>query len=130
MGRSEDDMRSDVEAAILNLETFLPISPITDPGNIDKAIPVTASGFCLMASGAVGETRTLAIPTFVNQHLRLTMAAAGAGPDTILIDPDGTLDGILTRITFDLPGEFIDLVGTQVGAGLKWRTLGGTATRS
>ena len=89
---------------------------IADPGNAG-AIPVTRSGYCLLTS-AGAETRTLAIPTFLDQELLLSC-------DTFV----GNI-AITVASAFDTAGNTIITMGNakdacvlraaSVGAVLAW----------
>jgi len=110
----------EVEAALQELYARYPVA-ITDPGDAG-AIPVTKSGQCALTSGLAGETRTLAIPSFVNQTLHLSFDVDGTGDIAVTaaaaIDQSGD-----TVMTFEDAGETISLVGVQVGGALVWRVL-------
>jgi len=91
---------------------------ITDPGDAG-AIPVTTSGVCAMTSTAgAGETRTLAIPSFIGQQLVLTLDVDGGD---VVITAASTVDGTNDTLTFDAAGETLILVGTQIAGVLAWR---------
>jgi predicted RecA/RadA family phage recombinase len=93
---------------------------ITDPGD-GEAIPVTTSGVCAMTSTeAGGETRTLAIPSFIGQQLILTLDVDGGD---VVVTAASTVDGSNDELTFDAAGETLVLVGTQIAGVLAWRIL-------
>lgn len=90
---------------------------IADPGDAG-AIPVTASGVVALTS-AGSETRTLAIPTFRGQRLLLYMTVDnGAIAITVASAINETGN---TVITFDDPGETIELTAIDIGGTLAWR---------
>lgn len=95
---------------------------ITDPGDAG-AIPVTASGHVLLVSAAA-ETRTLAAPLAVGQHLRMIFKTDGG--DIVLTCSTG-LDAGTGRTTyrFQNAGEFLELAACQSGNNIRWRIIGG-----
>lgn len=95
---------------------------IADPGDAG-AIPVTASGVCLLTTGASGETRTLAIPTFVGQRIVLAHDVDGGGAAVVTVASAFNEAGN-TTITLDDPGETIDLIAIQVSGTRAWRAVG------
>lgn len=95
---------------------------ITDPGNAG-AIPVTVSGVCKMASGASGETRTLANPTFVGQRINLVLGTDGGGDAVVTVASAINQTGNNT-ITFNDAGDQVELVGVQIATStMRWRLV-------
>ena len=97
---------------------------IADPGT-GNAIPVTASGHVPIAMGGIGQTNTLAAPTFPGQELLLYVVAEGGGTDTRIITCS-TLLNIANNntITFEAVGEAVHLVAVEEGAATyRWRVV-------
>ncbi len=93
---------------------------IADPGN-GKAIPVTASGFVnIVTAGA--ETRTLAVPTFDSQQIRLNLKTDG-GNCVVTVASAVNATGNNT-LTFADEGDVIFLTAVDIGGTLAWRALG------
>ena len=93
---------------------------IADPGDAG-AIPVTGSGYVPLVS-AGGETRTLAVPTYIGQELLLyckTYVGAIAITCAQAINETGN-----TIMTYSAAGEYISLVGVEEGATMRWRPVG------
>lgn len=103
---------------------------IADPGDAG-AIPVTGSGTCLLTTGASGETRTLAIPTFVGQRLVIAHDVDGGGAAVVTVASEMNETGNNT-MSFDDPGEAIELIAVRVSGALAWRgaVIGGGPTLS
>lgn len=101
---------------------------IADPGNAG-AIPVTYSGVCAITTGASGETRTLAAPSFVGQRITLTHDVDGGG-DAVITSAVAINRTGNNTITFADAGRWIDLVGAQVAGALVWRAVGSDAALS
>lgn len=92
---------------------------IDDPGD-GEAIPVTASGTTMLESGASGETRTLADPTFLGQELTLTMLTDGGG-DIVLTAASPVNQTGNNTLTFAAVRDTIKLVAIEAAAGLEWQ---------
>lgn len=92
----------------------------TDPGN-GGAIPVTSSGVCALTSTGAGETRTLAIPSYVGQ--RLTLIHDTDGGNINVTASQGVNKAGHTTIPFGDAGDFIELVAATVGGALRWRVV-------
>ena len=94
---------------------------VTDPGDAG-AIAGTGGGTCALTSGAVGETRTLAIPTAKGKRLTIFMDTDGGGAIAITvaaaINPLGN-----TIITMADAGDMVELVGVTVGSALRWSVV-------
>lgn len=90
---------------------------ITDPGNAG-AIPVTKSGYCALVS-AGAETRTLAAPSFIGQHIVLYFKTDGG--DCVVTCSTTINETGNNTITFDNTGEAISLFAVEEGANLRWR---------
>jgi hypothetical protein len=94
---------------------------ITDPGNAG-AIPVTTSGVCNMTSGASGQTRTLAAPTFQGERLELAMNVDGGG-DIVVTVSAAFNQTSNTTITFNDAGDHVELVAVLIASALRWRIV-------
>ncbi len=97
---------------------------IADPGT-GNAIPVTASGHVPIAMGGVGQTNTLAAPTFPGQELLIYAVSEAGGTDTRIITC-ATLLNIANNntITFEDVGEAVHLVAVEEGAATyRWRVV-------
>jgi hypothetical protein len=109
-------------SSILAMGGAAPFLLIADPGDTN-AIPVTDSGNCALTSGAGAETRTLAIPTFVGQELRLSHDVDGGGD--IATTVAGGIDSAgNTIITMADAGDACTLEAMQVAGALVWRIMG------
>lgn len=106
-----------VEAVLAELGIIRPDNNITDPGNAG-AIVVTRSGTCPIVSAAA-ETRTLAIPTFVNQMLTLYFKTDGG--DCVVTVAQAINVAGNTTITLNDVNDSIQLVGVYNGTALRWR---------
>lgn len=105
-----------VEAALAELGA-LTAKTITDPGDAG-AIPVTRSGTVpIVTAGA--ETRTLAIPTFVNQKLVLFMQTDGGDCGVTVASAINQAGN--TIITMNDVNDSILLTGIYNGTALAWR---------
>ena len=101
----------------------LPVSyPITDPGNAGN-IPVVYSGQIALVTGGAGETRALAIPTFIGQTLDLYFKTDGGGDCVITAASDVTNTAGENVLTFSDAGEHILLRAIEKGAALAWRVV-------
>lgn len=105
------------EAALAELGVAMVGKIITDPGDAG-AIPVTRSGTCAIVTAAA-ETRTLAIPTFVNQRLVLYLKTDG-GDCVVTVASAINLAGN-THITLNDANDSVQLVGAYNGSALCWR---------
>lgn len=92
---------------------------IADPG-AGQAIPVTASGLVNLVSGAVEETRSLALPTIDGQRMTVAMKTFGGG--NIILTVAGGYDDQAghTHLLFTGAGQTVELVASASGAGLVW----------
>lgn len=90
---------------------------ITDPGDAG-AIPVTKSGVVAIVTGG-GETRTLAIPTFLGQ--RITLCLDTDGGDAVVTVASAVNQTGNNTLTFSDAGEEISLHAISVGGTLAWR---------
>ena len=90
---------------------------IADPGNAG-AIAVTNSGTCpLVSAGA--ETRTIAAPTFAGQRIVL---ACKTYVGNIVVTASAAINQTgNTTITLNGAGDFIELVGVELGGAKVWR---------
>lgn len=118
-GKADKDIRGDVEGAFSFAERFMPINPISDPGDA-AAIPVLLSGYCYLTSGGA-ETRTLADPQFDGQVLNLSMDVDGG--DIVITAASNVSQAASTSLTFADAGDHLYLVAIQVGGALKWRIM-------
>ncbi len=109
-----------VEAALAELALRSIGRTIADPGN-GGAIPVTASGVCAMTTLGDGETRTLAIPTFVGQESVLVHSVDG-GDVTVTAASAINVAGNTTMAFADV-GDTIVLRGVGLGATRAWRVV-------
>lgn len=108
-----------VEAVLAELGALRPDNQITDPGNAG-AIPVTKSGtVAIVTAGA--ETRTLAIPTFVNQMLTIYFRTDGG--DCVITSAQAINQAGNTSITLNDANDSIQLVGVYNGTALRWRVV-------
>ena len=105
-----------VESALAELRA-LTAKTITAPGNAG-AIPVTRYGTVpIVTAGA--ETRTLAIPTFVNQRLVLYMKTDGG--DCVVTVASAINQAGNNMITLNDAGDSIQMRGASTGAAVDWR---------
>lgn len=107
-----------VEAVVAELLATRPVL-IADPGD-GLAIPVTRSGNVAIATGAAGETRTLAIPGAAGIELAISHDVDGGGACVITVAAAVNETGNNT-ITLDDPGETIVLKAVQIAGALVWR---------
>lgn len=107
-----------VEAALQEIYPLVPAAAITDPGD-GGAIPVTKSGAVAITTTGVDDTRTLAIPTFAGQVLDISFDV-DAGDAVITVAAAVNQAGNNTLTGADA-GDYIRLVGVQVGEALVWR---------
>jgi|DEB0MinimDraft_3_1074331.scaffolds.fasta_scaffold00047_19 hypothetical protein len=91
---------------------------VADPGDA-AAIPVNRSGTVAIATGAGGETNTLAIPGFLGQRLILTMDVDGGGDRVITAASAINATGN-TVMTFGDARDTIELVAIQLAGVLAW----------
>jgi len=106
-----------VEAVLAELGIVRPDNIITDPGNAG-AIVVTRSGTCaLVTTGA--QTRTLAIPTFINQMVTLYFQTDGG--DCVVTVAQAINVAGNTAITLNDVNDSIQLVAVYNGTALRWR---------
>lgn len=113
---------TNVESALLELIKYVPVAA-ADPGNAG-AIEASRSATVMMTS-AGAETRTLAIPTFVGQTLRLVDAVHVGNivvTASFRINQAGN-----TIMTFGAVGDFIELVAVTIGGALRWQVSGNDA---
>lgn len=99
---------------------------VADPGDAG-AISVVANGVCALTSGALAETRTLAIPAFVGQRLSLVLDTDGGGDVAVTVASAFNQAGN-TVITLGDAGDFVDLVGVTVGGVSAWRLVANDGT--
>ncbi len=109
---------TEVAAAQADATQALPTT-IADPGN-GNAIAVTRSGVCNLTTGGAGETRTLAVATFVGQRLGLNLDVDGGGDCVITVASAFNQDGD-TVITLGDVGDYVELVGARIAGALRWR---------
>lgn len=108
---------STVEGVLAELGVALKGTTITDPGNAG-AIPVTRSGSVpIVTAGA--ETRTLAIPTFVNQRLVIYFQTDGG--NCVITSAQAINAAGNTVITLADVDDSIQLVAAYNGTALRWR---------
>ena len=93
---------------------------IADPG-ASGAIPVTGSGNIEIVS-AGAESRSLADPTYQGQELLIQFKTDG-GNVTITAASPIEIGGRTTIVLRDA-GEFVHLIGCDVGGELNWRVVG------
>lgn len=101
-----------------------PIVRIADPGT-GNPIPVTASVAISFAIAAVGETNSVAIPTFAGQQLLLMVGSlVGGGSTRIVTFATVTINKATNTIaTFNTARDFLLLEGVQKGATLGWQVI-------
>jgi len=103
---------------------FVQGTNLTDPGNAG-AIPVTSSGSVpIVTAGA--ETRTLAIPSAINQILTLYMKTDGG--DCVVTVASAINQAGNTHITLNDAGDSITLRGIHNGTALCWRVMANDGT--
>lgn len=108
-----------IRPTTLTVQTDL-ANVIADPGNTDKAIPVTASGTCSLVSTG-SDTRTLAAPTFAGQQLQLTHKTDGG---SVVITCATTVNQTGNNtITMSAAGDSILLVARYIGTNLRWSAV-------
>lgn len=107
----------EVEAVIAELLLKSPIA-IADPGDAG-AIPVTRSGSVAITTTGVVDTRTLAIPTFDNQRIVLSLDV-DAGDAVVTVASAANQAGNNTLTMADA-GDVIELIAVQVAGALVWR---------
>lgn len=109
-----------VEGALQELYVTRPVL-IADPGNAG-AIPVTRSGNVAITTGAVGETRTLAIPGAAGITLALSMDVDGGG-DAVITAASAVNQTGNNTITLNDAGDTVVLTAVQVAGALVWRLV-------
>ena len=105
-----------------SLNGGLPVQVTADPGD-GIAIPVTRSTHISFTSGGVGETGTLAVPTFVGQLMSLELGVFGGGARVVTAanEINQTPDTIMT---FGAAADWIILMGVQSTAlAFRWRVV-------
>jgi len=108
-------------AALTNTVHNALTADLTDPANAG-AIPVADSGKCdLVTVTALGETRTLAAPTYVGQMLLLSLKTDGG--DCVIAVATGINQTGNNQITMDDAGDSILLVAITAGANKRWRVV-------
>jgi hypothetical protein len=110
----------EVEAALAEIYPHIPVA-VADPGDAG-AIPVTRAATVALTTGAAGETRTLAIPTFVGQPIVISHDVDGGGDAVITVAAAFNQTGNNT-ITMADAGDTVKLEGVQVGGALVWRLI-------
>ena len=119
LGDAMSDLRADLGRAFDIVDRESAQQAITDPGDAG-AIPVTKSGVCALTSGAGGETRTLAAPTYIGQRLMLCHDTDGGGAIALTVAAAFNEAGNNT-LTFDDAGESALLMGITIGGTLTWK---------
>ena len=91
---------------------------ISDPGDA-AAIDVTHSGSCALTSAGVGETRTMANPTYIGQRISIIHDVDGG---SIVITVAGAINQAGNTIaTMTEAGDFLELSCAQLGGVKVWR---------
>ena len=108
-----------VEGALAELGLVRPDVLLTDPGD-GGAIAVTRSGCVPIVTAGAGQTRTLAVPTFIGQMLTLFMKTDGGGDAVVTVAAAINVAGN-THITLNDVNDSIQLVGVSNGVSLVWR---------
>lgn len=103
------------------LQGFIEPEEINDPGD-GGAIPVQSSGTLLLESGGSGETRTLAIPTFVGQRMAIGFDTDGGGDIVITVAQPVNQTGNNTLTGADA-GDFIVLEAITSSGAYIWRVV-------
>lgn len=111
--KSGTDAHAQAQAAIQTTD-------IADPGDAG-AIPVTTGGSCALTSAGAGETRTLAIPTYIGQLLTLFHEVDGGDIDVTVASPINKAGN--TGINLAAIRDSITLIGAEGGGVLLWRVL-------
>ena len=107
-----------VEAALAELGVAKAgVAALTDPGNAG-AIPVTRSG-CVPIVTTGAQTRTLAIPTFINQVLTIYFQTDGG--DCVITSAQSINVAGNTTITLSAANQSTILVAVYNGTALRWR---------
>ena len=109
-----------VEAALQELYRKFPVL-VADPGD-GLAIPVTKTASVAMTSGALAETRTIAIPSIIGMTITMSFDVDGGGD--IVVTAASAIDqaGDVT-MTFADAGDVITLRAVQVAGALVWRVV-------
>lgn len=94
---------------------------LADPGDAG-AIPVTSTGHVDLVTGAQGQTRTLAAPTYVGQQLLLSLKTDGGGDCVITCATTVNQTGNNT-ITMGDAGDAVLLVAKANGANKRWSVV-------
>lgn len=99
---------------------------IADVGDA-VAIPVTSSLYMPITTGGVGETNTLAIPTFAGQRMVLSFDVDGGGDRVITAASAINVAGN-TIMTFATARQNVELVAIQLAGVLAWEVVGNNGT--
>ena len=102
-----------------------PTLAITDPGTpgatSDGVLSALNSGVCALTSAGAGETRTLAVPSFLGQSILLVHDTDGG---SITVDvASGFNIAADTDLVFTAAGGHAHLIGVTVGGVLRWRLV-------
>ncbi len=111
-----------VDTAHLSAITTPTAKAIADPGT-GKAIPVTGNGNVALTLAGVGETNTLAVPTFAGQILTISADTVVESATRIVTVASAINVTGNNTITFDAAGEFISLYGIKLGETFAWKIL-------
>ena len=122
-GYAAADTYMEVEAvfatSVTNNNSAALSNAIADPGT-GAAIPVTATASCQLVLAGIGETNTLAAPTFEGQSL-LINAKTVATSATRIVTVAANFDGTNNTITFSAVAQFIKLIAVSSGSNFVWQ---------
>lgn len=96
-----------------------PLGYIPDPGD-GKDIDTSLSGTCALVT-AGSETRGLPDPSYPGQIIALYFKTDGG--NCVVTADNAVNQAGNTQITFDDAGDYIALIGIEVGSNLRWRVL-------
>ncbi|MDD4455353.1 MAG: hypothetical protein PHI67_08605 [Candidatus Methanomethylophilaceae archaeon] len=111
-----------IDTAHLSAITTPTAKAIADPGT-GEAIPVTGNGNVALTLAGVGETNTLAVPTFAGQILTISADTVVESATRIVTVASAINVTGNNTITFDAAGEFISLYGIKLGETFAWKIL-------
>lgn len=111
-----------VDTAHLAATTTPTAKAIADPGT-GESIPVAGNGNVALTLVGVGETNSLAVPTFAGQILTIS-ADTVVENATRIVTVASAINAIGNdTLTFAAAGDFISLYGIKLGETFAWRVL-------